>query len=62
MSVSTTHTHTHTPTHTHTYIRTEVILRNQVCAWFKKVLSLIKAQEYDGNTSTCLKVNISKHT
>ena len=30
------HTHTHTHTHTHAYIHTEVILRNQACAWFKK--------------------------
>ena len=30
------HTHTHTHTHTHAYIRTEVILRNQARAWFKK--------------------------
>ena len=32
----------HTHTHTNAYIHTEVILRNQACAWFKSVKKPLK--------------------
>ena len=37
--------------HTHTYIRTEVILRSQTCAWFKNNISVM---EVPGNCTDCL--------